>query len=109
VRLSATTRRFLLAGVLALGAFAKAPALQSPLVLDDLIFRDSPLPLGEPTSLPDLVATVVRVDPRGQPTTIHYEFDAGLDDPNVVWISEGANGYSEVAPPPVGFGVHIAP
>jgi hypothetical protein len=73
------------------------------------IFRDSPLPLGDPTSLPGLVATVVRVDPRGQPTTIHYEFDAGLDDPNVVWISEGANGYSEVAPPPVGFGVHIAP
>jgi hypothetical protein len=73
------------------------------------VFRDSPLPLGEVVELPGLRATVTRADAQGQPTTIHYEFDVSLDGPNVLWISEGASGYTEVAPPPVGFGVHIAP
>jgi hypothetical protein len=59
--------------------------------------------------IPGLRATVIRADEEGRPKTIRYEFDQNLDGPGVAWMSEGRAGFADVRPPPVGFGVRLAP
>lgn len=73
------------------------------------MFRTIPFAAGYVVDVAGMRATVVRVDPKGQPTAVHYQFDQNLDSPEVAWISEGRSGFSEVVPPPVGIGVRLAP
>jgi hypothetical protein len=73
------------------------------------IFRTSPFHVGDVVDIAGLRATVKRIDEEGRPKVVHYDFDRNLDDPDVAWISEGISGFSDVDPPPVGFGVRLAP
>ena len=73
------------------------------------IFRTTPFRVGDLVEIAGLRATVNRIDEEGRPTVVHYDFDRNLDGPDVAWISEGRSGFSDVRPPPVGFGVRLAP
>jgi len=74
------------------------------------IVRTTPFAVGDVTRIAGMSATVLRVDPRGSPLAVRYDFDRDLDNPGVAWISEGRAGFADVDPhPPVGFGVELAP
>ena len=73
------------------------------------IFRTTPFRVGDVVEIAGLRATVNRIDEEGRPKVVHYDFDRNLDGPDVAWISEGRSGFSDVHPPPVGFGVRLAP
>jgi hypothetical protein len=73
------------------------------------MFRIAPPTVGEVVELPGLRATVTRVDADGRPKSVHFEFDRNLDDPEIAWIVEARSGFRPVVPPPVGFGVRMAP
>jgi hypothetical protein len=73
------------------------------------ILRTTPFKVGDVVEIPGLRATVNSVDEEGRPRTVRYEFDQNLDGPGVAWMSEGRMGFGEVRPPPVGFGVRLAP
>ncbi len=73
------------------------------------IVRTTPFRAGDVVETAALRATVLRIDDAGRPLTVRYEFSRNLDDPGVVWISEGQAGFSDVVPPPVGIGVRLGP
>jgi hypothetical protein len=73
------------------------------------ILRTIPFKVGDVVELVGMRATVLRVDEQGRPKAVRYEFDRDLDGPDVAWISEGKSGFSDVGPPPVGFGFRLAP
>jgi hypothetical protein len=73
------------------------------------IFRTTPFRVGEVVEISGLRATVIRTDEEGRPKAVRYEFDQNLDGPEVAWMSEGSTGFGGVRPPPVGFGVRLAP
>jgi hypothetical protein len=73
------------------------------------IFRTTPFKVGDVVEIAGLRATVSRIDDEGRPRAVHYDFDRNLDGSDVAWISEGGSGFSDVHPPPVGFGVRLAP
>jgi len=73
------------------------------------IVRTTPFAVGDVTQIAGLRATVLRVDQSGQPMAVRYDFDRDLDSSDVAWISEGRSGFADVVPPPVGFGVRLAP
>lgn len=73
------------------------------------IVRTTPFTAGDVVQIPGLRATVLRVDDGGRPMAVRYEFDRNLDGSDVAWISEGRSGFVDVAPPPVGIGVRLAP
>jgi hypothetical protein len=72
-------------------------------------FRTRALDPGTTIELPGFRATIVRIDGEGNPKAVRYEFDRELTDHEFQWIAEGQNGFSDVAPPPVGFGVRLGP
>ena len=71
--------------------------------------RTTPFSVGDVVETAALRATVLRVDEAGRPLSVRYEFSRDLDGSGVAWISEGRSGFGEVAPPPVGIGVRLAP
>lgn len=73
------------------------------------IVRTIPFAVGDVTDIPGMRATVLRVDPSGSPLAIRYEFDRDLDASGVAWIAEHRSGFLDLVPPPVGFGVQLAP
>lgn len=73
------------------------------------IVRTAPFRAGDVVETAVLRATVLRVDEAGRPLAVRYELNRDLDGADVAWISEGRSGFSEVAPPPVGIGVRLAP
>lgn len=73
------------------------------------IVRTVPFKAGDVTEIAGLRATVLRVDQSGSPMAVRYDFDRDLDDPGVAWIAEGRSGFVSIIPPPVGFGVRLAP
>lgn len=73
------------------------------------IVRTTPFTVGDVTQLAGLRATVLRVDQLGRPLAVRYDFDRDIDSSDVAWISEGRSGFVDVVPPPVGFGVRLAP
>ncbi len=73
------------------------------------IVRATPFSVGNVTQIAGMRATVLRVDEMGSPLAVRYEFDRDLDSSELAWISEGRAGFVDVVPPPVGFGVRLAP
>lgn len=73
------------------------------------ILRTNPFAAGDAVEIPGMRATVLRIDDGGRPTAVRYEFDRDLDGPDVAWISEGRAGFSNITPPPVGFGFRAGP
>jgi hypothetical protein len=73
------------------------------------IVRATPFSGGDVTQIAGMRATVLRVDEMGSPLAVRYDFDRDLDSSDVAWISEGRAGFVDVVPPPVGFGVRLAP
>jgi len=71
------------------------------------VFRTTPFSVGDVTEIPGLRVSVLRIDDEGRPRGVRYELDRDLDGDGVAWISEGRSGFSDVAPPPVGFGVRL--
>jgi hypothetical protein len=51
------------------------------------LFRPDGLPFkaGEKIKLTDMSAEVIEVDADSQPTTVRFEFEVSLDDPNLCW------------------------
>ena len=73
------------------------------------IVRTAPFSVGDVVETTALRATVLRIDEAGRPLAVRYEFGRDLDGSDVAWISEGRSGFGDVAPPPVGIGVRLAP
>jgi len=73
------------------------------------IVRTTPFKVGDVTQISGLRATVLRIDQSGVPLAVRYDFDRDLDGPGVAWIAEHPSGFLSLAPPPVGFGVQLAP
>lgn len=73
------------------------------------MLRTIPFAVGDVTQIAGLRATVLRVDQSGSPLAVRYDFDRNLDSPDLPWIAEGRSGFADVVPPPVGFGVQLAP
>jgi hypothetical protein len=76
-----------------------------PLMLDGLQvkFRSELLREGEVIEVPGMRATVLKTDLDGAPQRIRFEFDRGLDDPSMFWVTEGSTGFREQKPPSLGY------
>jgi hypothetical protein len=72
-------------------------------------FRTRALEPGTTIELPAFRATILRVDGDGTPNAVRYEFDRELTDHEFQWIAEGQTGFTDIVPPPVGFGLRLAP
>jgi len=78
-----------------------------PTGLDDL-FRSADLPLhaGDEASVPGLHVKVLEAGESG-PGRVRFDFDQKLE--SLVWIADGKDGWRDVPPPQIGFGMPIDP
>ena len=74
---------------------------------DDL-FRSTDLPLkaGDEVNVPGLHARVIEGGESG-PGRVHFDFDQKLE--SLLWIADGQNGWRDVPPPQIGFGMPLDP
>lgn len=74
---------------------------------DDL-FRsaDTPLHAGDEATVPGLHVKVLEAGESG-PGRVRFDFDDKLE--SLVWIADGANGWRDVPPPQIGFGMPLDP
>jgi hypothetical protein len=74
---------------------------------DDL-FRsaDTPLHAGDEASIPGLHVKVLEVGESG-PGRVRFDFDQKLE--SLVWIADGKDGWRDVPPPQIGFGMPLDP
>jgi hypothetical protein len=72
------------------------------------LFRseDEPLRAGDEITVPGLHATVIETGDRG-PARLRFEFDQKLE--SLVWVADGKDGWRDVPPPQVGFGMPLDP
>jgi hypothetical protein len=53
--------------------------------------------------------TVMQVDDAGLPRRIRFEFDRDLDDPSMLWVTEGGDGFRLEKMAAKGYGEPILP
>ena len=53
--------------------------------------------------------TIVQVDDANLPRRIRFEFDRDLDDPSMLWVTEGGDGFRLEKMAPKGYGEPIMP
>ena len=72
------------------------------------LFRseDHPLHAGDEVTVPGLHATVLETGERG-PARLRFEFDQKLE--SLVWVADGKEGWRDVPPPQIGFGMPLDP
>jgi hypothetical protein len=72
------------------------------------LFRseDDPLHAGDEVTVPGLHVTVLETGERG-PARLRFEFDEKLD--SLVWVADGKDGWRDVSPPQIGFGMPLDP
>jgi hypothetical protein len=72
------------------------------------LFRseDEPLHAGDEVTVPGLRATVLETGEHG-PARLRFEFDKKLE--SMVWVADGKDGWRDVPPPPIGFGMPLDP
>lgn len=72
------------------------------------LFRseDDPLRAGDEVTVPGLHAKVIETGERG-PARLRFEFDQKLE--SLVWVADGTDGWRDVPPPQVGFGMPLDP
>jgi hypothetical protein len=89
---------------------AAAPHPLFPVGPQDL-FRgfDRSLRAGATVQLTGMRATVIQLDEHSMPRRIRFDFDRDLDDPSLLWITEGDSGFREQKPPRLWFGEPIVP
>jgi hypothetical protein len=80
-----------------------------PMGPDDFFRNVGELREGSVVQVPGMRVSVLKLDRDKMATRLLFEFDQGLDDPSMQFISERQTGFEEVAPPPVGFGVRLVP
>ncbi len=68
------------------------------------LFRSFPIGKGDSVELSGMRATVEKVSDDGRPLRLRFDFDHDIDDPSVVWLVEGSQGFREQKLPAVGYG-----
>ena len=64
---------------------------------------------GDVVSIADMRVTILQVDEAGLPRRIRFEFDRDLDDPSMLWVTEGQDGFRQEKLPAKGYGAPIVP
>jgi hypothetical protein len=64
---------------------------------------------GDVVTVEGMRVTVVQVDEAGLPRRIRFEFDRNLDDPSMLWVTEGLEGFRKEKLAPKGYGEPIVP
>jgi hypothetical protein len=75
----------------------------------DWFRRAAELRVGDVIDVAGLRATILELGEHQGPRRVGFDFDRDADDPAFQWITEGIDGFREVALPPVGIGVSLAP
>lgn len=72
------------------------------------LFRseDEPMHAGDEVTVPGLHATVIETGEHG-PARLRFDFDQKLE--SLVWVADGKEGWRDVPPPPIGFGMPLDP
>jgi hypothetical protein len=72
--------------------------------------RDELYSAGDVVHVDGMKVTIVQIDDKnGLPKRIRYEFDRDLDDPSILWVTEGDWEFREHALPKKGYGEPIPP
>jgi hypothetical protein len=66
-----------------------------------------PFVVGRVYRLPGLTARVLSVNACGAPTAMHFEFDAALEDPRVLWLRFDGRRAVRWTPPAIGSVEHM--
>jgi hypothetical protein len=64
---------------------------------------------GDVVSVEGMRVTIIQVDDDGLPRRIRFEFDRDLDDPSMLWVTEGLDGFRKEKLAPKGYGEPIVP
>jgi hypothetical protein len=65
-------------------------------------YRNSPFRSGEAVNLADMTAVVRELNADGRPETVEFSFAKALDDPSLVLLAWGTDGFERVSVPPTG-------
>jgi hypothetical protein len=72
--------------------------------------RDEVYRAGDVVNLEGMKVTILQIDDKnGLPRRIRYEFDRDLDDPSILWVTEGDWGFREQELPVKGYGEPMQP
>jgi hypothetical protein len=64
---------------------------------------------GDVVTVAGMRVTIVQVDDAGLPRRIRFEFDRDLDDPSMLWVTEGLEGFRKEKISAKGYGEPIVP
>jgi hypothetical protein len=64
---------------------------------------------GDVVTVAGMRVTIIQVDESGLPRRIRFEFDRDLDDPSMLWVTEGLDGFRKEKLAAKGYGEPIVP